>query len=197
MPRSPEVDAWLDAYDNPMKPVVLRVRAVLLELEPRLGECIKWQAPTFTYGGNLASFFPRAKQRATLMFHTGASIPGDFPRLVGDGDTARSMSFDSLDEVEAARDELGRIAAAWCDARDAEAAAKATKKAGTKKAGTKKAGTKKAGTKKAATKKAGTKKAATKKAATKKAATKKAATEKAATKKAATKKAAIKKRYGR
>ncbi|MCA9572805.1 MAG: DUF1801 domain-containing protein, partial [Myxococcales bacterium] len=101
-----EVDAWFEAYDNPMKPVVQRVRSVILAADPRMAECIKWSAPTFTFGGNLASFNPRAKKHASLLFHTGASIPGDFPHLTGTGEVARTMSFADLAEVEARRAEL-------------------------------------------------------------------------------------------
>jgi len=35
MARSPDVDAWFDAYDNPMKPVVQRLREIVLEAEAR------------------------------------------------------------------------------------------------------------------------------------------------------------------
>uniref|UniRef100_A0AAN0NLP6 DUF1801 domain-containing protein n=1 Tax=Yoonia rhodophyticola TaxID=3137370 RepID=A0AAN0NLP6_9RHOB len=55
--KNPDVDAWLDAYDNPMKPVVEALREVILDADPRVSETIKWQAPTFVYKGNIASFF--------------------------------------------------------------------------------------------------------------------------------------------
>lgn len=113
-----EVDSWLAVYDNPMRPVVEAVRAVLLS-DGRLGECIKWRSPTFTYKGNLASFNPRSKKHASLMFHTGAKIPGDFPNLGGGGATARYMTFRDLDEVAARRDELLAIVDAWCTWKDA------------------------------------------------------------------------------
>jgi hypothetical protein len=51
------------------------------------------------------------------MFHTGASIPGDHPRLLGGGDTARYMKFDDLAEVEDAREELEAVVDAWCSSR--------------------------------------------------------------------------------
>ena len=60
MNRNPDVDAWLEAYDNPMKPVVMAVREAILASDDRMSETIKWQAPTFMYKGNLASFFPKA-----------------------------------------------------------------------------------------------------------------------------------------
>jgi hypothetical protein len=118
MPTSPEVDAWFATYDNPMKDVVQRIREIVLASDERIDECIKWQAPTFTYKGNLASFYPKSRQHASLMFHLGARIPGDYPRLEGSGDTSRVMKFTSVAEADAARDEIGRIVAAWCDWRD-------------------------------------------------------------------------------
>ena len=89
MPRQPEVDAWFERYDNPMKPVVQRIREIVLDADPRVDEVIKWQAPTFTYKGNIASFYPKSRQHASLMFHLGARIPGSHPRLEGTGDTSR------------------------------------------------------------------------------------------------------------
>lgn len=116
MGRNPDVDAWFDRYDNPMKDVVLAVRAIILEDE-RITETIKWKSPTFMYEGNMASFNPRSKKHASLMFHTGASIPGDHPHLTGGGETARYMAFADLDEVAEAADDIRAVVAAWCDSR--------------------------------------------------------------------------------
>ena len=46
MARSKEVDAWFERYENPMKPVVLRVRAIVVGADRRIEESIEWQAPT-------------------------------------------------------------------------------------------------------------------------------------------------------
>jgi len=115
MPKSKEVEAWFARYENPMKGVVLRMREIILGADARIEECIKWQAPTFTFEGNLASFFPKSKQHASLMFHVGAQIPGDHPRLEGTGDTSRVMKIGSLPEANAAKRDLERIVRAWCD----------------------------------------------------------------------------------
>ena len=93
MPKNPEVDAWFEDYDNPMKPVVLAIRDVILGADARMGECIKWKAPTFTYEGNLASFFPKSEQHASLMFHQGAKLPGSHALLEGSGDTSRVVKL--------------------------------------------------------------------------------------------------------
>jgi len=118
MPRQPVVDAWFERYDNPMKPVVERIREIVLGADPRVDETIKWQAPTFTYKGNMASFYPKSKNHASLMFHEGARIPGTYPRLEGTGDTSRVFKVADLDDAEIARPELESIVRAWCDWRD-------------------------------------------------------------------------------
>lgn len=129
MGRSKEVDAWFARYENPMKDVVQRVRDIVLGADARIDECIKWQAPTFTYRGNLASFFPKSKQHASLMFHVGAKIPGKHPRLEGAGGTGRVMKIGSVAEANAAKADLERVVRAWCAWRDDAAGEDRTKPA--------------------------------------------------------------------
>jgi hypothetical protein len=50
--RNPEVDNWLQQYDNPNRELVGQIREFILSMDPRLSEAIKWQAPTFIYKGN-------------------------------------------------------------------------------------------------------------------------------------------------
>ena len=116
MNKSSEVEAWFAEYVHPAKDAMLRLRDIILS-DNRMTETIKWKAPTFMYEGNMASFNPRTKAHVSLMFHTGATIPGDHPRLEGGGETARYMKFADLAEVEAASDEILAIVAAWCDSR--------------------------------------------------------------------------------
>ncbi len=118
MNRNPEVDAWFERYDNPMKAAVQRVREIALAADPRVTEAVKWQAPTFMYKGNIASFFPKAKMHVSLMFHQGAAIPGQHPLLEGEADVGRSAKFVSLDDVERRRPALEAVIRAWCDWRD-------------------------------------------------------------------------------
>ena len=113
MPTNSEVDAWFAEYEHPVKDAMQRVRAIILEDE-RVSETIKWKSPTFMFEGNMASFNPRTKAHVSLMFHTGAAIPGDHPRLEGGGDTARYMKFADLSEVEEAAGDIRAVVAAWC-----------------------------------------------------------------------------------
>ena len=118
MNKNEAVEQWLAGYDNPMKALVTEVRDVILSADSRIEETIKWQAPTFVYKGNLASFFPKAKQHASLMFHKGKTIPGNYPSLEGDGKEARTMKFKDADDLVEKTAELQAIVSAWCDDRD-------------------------------------------------------------------------------
>ncbi len=115
--HNPEVEAWLVARALPLDDAVRLVRNIVLEADPRIEECIKWSTPTYTYKGNLFSFNP-AKKLVSLLFHRGAEIPGNHPRLEGDGRLARTMRFTDVAEVEAGRADLERVVRAWCDWRD-------------------------------------------------------------------------------
>lgn len=111
------MDDWFKSYDNPQKALVAAVREVILGADLRIQESIKWQAPTFSYQGNLASFFPKSKKHASLMFHKGAFIVGDFPSLEGDGKEARTMKFYDAADLAQKEKELVAITIAWCDQR--------------------------------------------------------------------------------
>ena len=55
----------------------------------------------------------------SLLFHTGASIPGEHPLLEGGGDTARYARLADVEAVARARPALEAVVRAWCDERDA------------------------------------------------------------------------------
>lgn len=69
------VDAWLAALEHPLKPVVVAVRAALAEAAPEFGEQIKWNAPSFTRGGeDKLTFNIRQNGPLLLIFHRGARV---------------------------------------------------------------------------------------------------------------------------
>ena len=112
----PDVDAWFASYDNPQKELVLAVRDVVLRADDRVTETIKWQAPTFVYAGNIASFYPRSKKHVSLLFHQGASLPDPVGILEGSGDTSRVAKFVDAGELAAKTGALQGVVRAWVDA---------------------------------------------------------------------------------
>jgi Domain of unknown function (DU1801) len=117
--RNPDVHEWFADYDNPLKDVLLYMRRVILGSDERIEETIKWKSPTFLYKGNIASFNPRSKKHTSLMFHTGARIPGEFPHLEGTGDVAGHLNVDDLAQAKELEPQLVSIFRAWCEMQDA------------------------------------------------------------------------------
>lgn len=115
--RNPEVDAWFETRQHPLESAMQAVRDVALAADPRIEESIKWSTPTYAYKGNIFSFNP-AKKLVSLLFHTGAKIPGDHPGLEGEGETARVMRFSDVEEVQARSGELTVVLQAWCRWKD-------------------------------------------------------------------------------
>ncbi len=110
-----EVDAWLRATDNPKADVIAAVRAVVTS-DARITEAVKYRAPAFLHRGILAYFHWNAREFASLIFPSGASIPGDFPHLQGTG-RQRMIRFATVAAVKVARAELLAIVEVWCTSR--------------------------------------------------------------------------------
>lgn len=117
--HDPEVDAWFDRYDNPQRELVLAVRDAILDADDRVTEVIKWQAPTFVYKGNIASFYPKTKTHASLMFHRGAALDDPDGLLEGEGDVSRVARFLDAGDLAAKREALQRLIREWIELRDA------------------------------------------------------------------------------
>ena len=113
--KSPAVDAWFERLDHPLKPLMLKVRRVVLASDKRVTESVKWSTPTYSYNGDIASFIPQAKSFVSLMFHRGSEIPGRHPRLEGDARLARTMRFASAEELKKYTPDLQKVIRAWCE----------------------------------------------------------------------------------
>jgi len=115
---NPAVDEWFaEQEDNPLLDALRLAREVILTADDRVEESVKWKTPTFSYEGNILSFTLGAKNFVSLMFHQGAEIPGDHPRLEGNGKQVRTMRFADRNDLSANRGSLEAVIRAWCDSR--------------------------------------------------------------------------------
>ena len=53
----------------------------------------------------------------SVLFHTGATIPGEHPLLEGGGKVARYIRFPDRASVDGNREALAAIVRAWCASR--------------------------------------------------------------------------------
>jgi hypothetical protein len=62
MPRTPEVDTFVSELGHPLQAAIDAVRDIVLGVDARIVETIKWKSPTFVFEGNIASIEPRSKK---------------------------------------------------------------------------------------------------------------------------------------
>ncbi len=118
MNKNAEVDQFLQELNHPMHAEIDRVREIILAAHPEVQECIKWKSPTFTYKGNMASFFMNAKKHVSLMFHKGALLADTTGLLQGDGKEGRTAKFADMADIESKKTDLEAVVLLWVGHRD-------------------------------------------------------------------------------
>lgn len=113
MNKNSKVDAYMEKLDNPLKDVWEQIRDIVLGVDPKMEEDIKWGAPTFIYQGNMATFNPRAKKFVNLTFHTGALISDPEGVLEGEAKEARVFRVESSEELDRKRAGLEAVVRNW------------------------------------------------------------------------------------
>jgi hypothetical protein len=113
--RDPRIDAWIEDKPGWQQEVFRRLRELIHEAVPEIGETIKRSTmPFFVLDGNVCAFFS-AKDHVNLFLYDGAIVP-DPDRIITAGHenkTARLIAFREGDEVKerAIVAMLGQIAA--------------------------------------------------------------------------------------
>lgn len=114
---NPEVDAWFDALDHPLKPAMQKVRATIVQTDPRMSDIVQYGAIQFVYKSPLCSFVQvKDKDRVNLMFNAAGRLQGDFPHL--EGKSVKYLRFTDVQQVEAQAEELQAIVKAWIAYKD-------------------------------------------------------------------------------
>ena len=115
-----EVDKFMILKEHPLSDEINRVREIILGTDDRIEECIKWSSPTFTYKGNMASFFFNAKKFVSLMFHKGALISDKNKLLEGEGKEARVARFMDMEDIEKKKEALEDVVKSWIKLMDSK-----------------------------------------------------------------------------
>jgi hypothetical protein len=113
MPKDAEVDAFIADLGHPLEREMQAVRRIVLGVDRRITETIKWKSPTFMFEGNIASIEPRSKKQVSLLFHQGAKLPGTHPALEGGGETVRYLRFADAADVKRKQKDLEKAVRAW------------------------------------------------------------------------------------
>jgi len=113
MPRNSDVDNFISALNHPHKAEMEKLREIILGVDDKIEEAIKWKCPTFMYRGNIASIVVRTKSHAQVMFHLGAMLKDDTGLLEGEGEQVRYARFQNMAEVEQKQKALEAAIQQW------------------------------------------------------------------------------------
>jgi hypothetical protein len=120
---SAAVDLYMRSLQHPFKAEIALLREIVLAVDPRIAEGIKWNAPSFRTSGYFATAHLRGKGSIGLILHLGAKArdlpPGGLgirdpeSRLQWLGRDRAMVEFRSRAEIEAARAALTSILRQW------------------------------------------------------------------------------------
>lgn len=74
---NPSVARFLDDLEHPHKEGVALLRGLILALDGRITEEIKWNAPSFKLEDHFATFRLHPPKGIQLVLHTGAKVKGE------------------------------------------------------------------------------------------------------------------------
>lgn len=118
-----EVGAFMASLDHLLKAEVSALRDIVLAADPRVGEHIKWNAPSFVLDDDFATFNLRKPDAIQIIFHGGAKARSDGPRATTIADPSKLLkwaaadravaTFKDMDQVDCERTALTAIVRAW------------------------------------------------------------------------------------
>lgn len=104
-----KVALHMNALTTSMKPEIEAVRNIIKKASPKIGERIKWNAPSYYYKEDLVTFNAWARDNVHLVFHHPVIVKIKSVLLEGDYTSRRMMYFKDMKEVKRNKSELERI----------------------------------------------------------------------------------------
>ena len=109
------VDDYMRALEHPFKAEIEAVRSIIVNANSRISERIKWNAPSFFCGLDMAAFNPRAKGFVQIVFIYPKGAPANTRDglLQGDWKDRREARFYDLKDVKAKKPALEKVVNDW------------------------------------------------------------------------------------
>jgi hypothetical protein len=119
---SDAVDALMAGLDHPFKTSIQDIRALIVSLDPRIKEEVKWNAPSFFIDDHFATFRLQPPSAIQLILHTGAKVKAN-PKPFKISDPHKLLAWPAKDrsvltlrtaeEAVSRRAEVAAIVAEW------------------------------------------------------------------------------------
>jgi hypothetical protein len=118
------VDEYVRGLDESRRKEVQAVRRIILGVDPKITEEIKWAAPSFAIGEHFLTFNAWAKDYVELIFHHGPKKATSKGKPVDDPDNLltwlatdrASIRFHGLKDIQAKKPALHSIVKRWIKA---------------------------------------------------------------------------------
>jgi hypothetical protein len=113
-----DVDAYMARLDHPLKAEVQALREIIKGVDPQITEQVKWNAPSFSYKGYMATFNLRPREHVHLVWHNGVVLQDPGGLLEGSYPDRRMTYFTGMADVEAKRPALEGLVRRWVELMD-------------------------------------------------------------------------------
>jgi hypothetical protein len=107
--KKESVDAFMARLEHPLKAEVQMLREIIKGVDPRIGEEIKWNAPSYHTTDYLVTFNLRATEHVHLVFHNPHIATIQSPLLHGDYADRRMAYFADMAAIERDRAALESV----------------------------------------------------------------------------------------
>jgi hypothetical protein len=103
------VAEYMDKLEHPLKAEIEAIRAIIKNVDSKISERIKWNAPSYYTNADLVTFNHRDEKRVHLVFHHPAVVQITSPLLEGEYKDRRMLYLKDMAAVKANKKELERI----------------------------------------------------------------------------------------
>lgn len=115
-----QVANYMKALKHPLKDEMEEIRKIIKGADKRIGERIKWNAPSYFYIQDMVTFGPYRPgspqgNKLLLVFHHPFIVKIKSALLEGDYKDRRLMYFENMKEIKSNKKELVRIIAELMD----------------------------------------------------------------------------------
>lgn len=118
-----EVTQFLDSLNHPFRNEIEQLRCIILGVNDKLKENIKWNGPNYCFSGeDRITMRIQPPKQVQLIFHRGAKVKvqtqsrlilNDFGILTWKENDRAIATFKSMEEIENCKINLAKVVEAW------------------------------------------------------------------------------------
>jgi len=104
-----KVNEFMANLEHPLKAEIEALRLIIMGANSKLAERIKWNAPSYYYKDDLATFNTRATKHVHIVFHHASIVTIHSDILEGDYKDRRMVYLRNMEDVKANKKEIEKI----------------------------------------------------------------------------------------